>query len=121
MVGDVDGEVVRARRFEVVDDAQRVRAVFGRLGRPGAGGETVGFEVFDPTGSARAWLVDEPGEGLHLAFALGGNQVLVLAANEGNGEVEPGVSLTLCAVDGAPVLAWQVGEDGDVVTRFRQR
>lgn len=115
-----DTDVVRARRFEVVDDRQRLRATFGRLDGPDTGGEMVGFEVFDADGSARASLIDERGVGVQLSFALGGNQVLVVSAHEASAQLAAGVSIVLCHTDGAPVLDWQVDARGDAVSRFRR-
>lgn len=104
--------VVQAHRFEVLDEKDRVRAVIGISSHDSR--EFVGLEIFDRHGSVRAWLLDEPGEGVQLVFATEGNQVLVVSANDGGGELDAGPSITLCDSDGAPILAWAVSAEGNV-------
>jgi hypothetical protein len=115
MADDEVVHVLKAHRFELLDEANRVRAVLGQ--KPYGGyGNHVGLEIFDAAGSARAWLMHEDGAGVHLALAIGGNQVLVASAGDPGGELSAGPSITLCDLDGAPVLSWYVDEDGRPVT-----
>ncbi|MEX2548445.1 MAG: hypothetical protein WD830_11775 [Chloroflexota bacterium] len=113
-------DVVRARRFEVVDADDRLRAVFGELATVESANEMFGIELFDRAGSARAWLLDEAGVGVQLVFAIGGNQVLVVEATDDTPHVTvPGVAVLLCDGSGAPVMAWRVSSDGSIVATGR--
>src|SRR5688572_14401927 len=109
MDGDVV-EVLRARRFELVDGEDRVRARLVVEPRQEGGplADRVGLELFDSRGSARGWLVDEGAAGVQLALAVGGNLVLILHAASPTIEVDGGVSIALCDPTGAVVLGWEV-------------
>lgn len=104
--------VIRARRLEILDEEDRVRTAIGI--RDDGGSEYVGLQVFDADGSARAWLLDVPGDGIQLSFAVAGNQILVVSANDEGGELDAGASVTLCDRDGQQALSWHVGPDGEV-------
>jgi hypothetical protein len=115
--------VVRAERFELVDADGQVRAVLAPLSEPGGGGggEVIGIELRDRSGSPRAWLTFEEGWGAQLCLSEGGNQVLLVDLVEaGPDAAEPGPAIRLCDRDGVPVLEWRVTPDGHFVQRVHR-
>lgn len=127
MTGRTEGShhgVVRAERFELVDRTGRVLAVLGSLGGGEengggvGGGEVVGLELRDASGSARAWLAFEEGWGAQLCLAEQGNQVVLVDLVEpGVDAASPGPAVRLCDPNGVPVLEWRVDGDGQAVQR----
>jgi hypothetical protein len=114
MAPEADAGVLRARRLEIVDDQGRIRASIAADRDPYEGDVTVGLELLDEDGSARAWLVDVCGAA-QLALALGGDQVAVLesiAHDDGTSTV----ALVLCDSSGRPVVRWAVQSDGTYST-----
>lgn len=110
-------DVVRARRFELVDEGGKVRAVLGNLARDTDADHWPGLVLRNSSGRDRAWLMVH-NLGVELAFDLGGNTVAVLEVHDPGAEtLNPGVSLTVCDADGAPVLGWHVNPQGDVEFR----
>lgn len=110
MAPEADAAVLRARRLEVVDDTGRVRAAIAAGRDPYNGQASVGLELLDEDGRARAWLVDTGGAA-QLALALGGDQVAVLesvAHDDGSSTV----ALVLCDATGRAVARWAVQSDG---------
>jgi hypothetical protein len=116
-VSEMDGEerVVRAHRFELIDSNRRTRAVLGTSpavsGDPYSG--AVGLEIFDGDGKSRAWLVDTPGAGVQFCLAANGNQLVVVTAAEPMLETEGGASITICDLEGVPVVEWEVDAEGE--------
>lgn len=105
--------VVRARRLEIVDGRDRVRATIAADRNDSEGDVTVGFELLDENGEARAWLVDVEGV-VQLARAVGGEQVAVLqSCPDDNGAT---TSLVLCDQSGYAVARWSVEADGTYST-----
>ncbi|MGH2754215.1 MAG: hypothetical protein ACRDLB_07240 [Actinomycetota bacterium] len=105
--------VVRARRFELVDDSGQVRAVLGDLATdPDA--YWPGLTLRSASVRDRVWLMVH-NLGVELAFDLGGNIVAVLGVLDPGTETPvPGVSLTVCNADGVPVFGWHVNAEGNV-------
>lgn len=113
----VPADVVRARRFELVDDAGQVRAVLGNLARDGDADYWPGLVLRSTAGRDRVWLMVQH-LGPELAFDAGGNSVAILEVHDpGNEGSAPGVGLTLCDADGAPVLGWHVSAGGELELR----
>lgn len=110
MAPEAEAGVLRARRLEIVDDQGRVRAAIAADRDPYEGDTTVGLELLDENGSARAWLVDVCGAA-QLALALGGDQVAVLESIS-HDDGTSAVALVLCDASGRPVLRWAVDSDG---------
>jgi hypothetical protein len=110
MAPQTDAGVLRAQRLEIVDDQGRVRASFATNRDPNDGKASVGLELLDEDGSARAWLVDVGGAA-QLALALGGDQVAVLESMSHDDGTST-VSLALCDASGRPVVRWAVQSDG---------
>ena len=111
---DGASDVVRARRFEVVDDAGRVRAVLGENSPPTATMTAVGLEVRDVEGHPRlaAVLTDF---GPTLTIAAAGNIVAAFGHDDPHPEVVgAGAYLQLMSPDGAPVALWRVRADGSL-------
>ncbi len=108
-----ESDVARARRFEVLDEAGQVRVVLGRFNGAGPGQGYYGVELYDASGSARAWLFDEH-DGTQLCLTTGGNQVLAIETGDVATETDAGPSITLCDPSGAPVLWCRVDERGRV-------
>lgn len=113
----VPTDVVRARRFELVDDSGQVRAVLGNLAHNSHAAYWPSLTLRNAHGRDRVWLaVHEFGP--QLAFDLGGNTVAVLEVHDPQPESSaPGVSLTLCDANGAPLFGWDVNGEGDVEFR----
>lgn len=114
MAPEADAGVLRARRLEIVDDQGRVRAAIAADRDPYEGDVTVGLELLDEDGSARAWLVDVCGSA-QLALALGGDQVAVLESTAHDDGAST-VALVLCDALGRPVVRWAVQSDGSYST-----
>ncbi len=106
-------DVVRARRFELVDEAGQVRAVLGNLAHD-PHTYWPSLTLRNAQGRDRVWLAVHD-FGPQLAFDLGGNTVAVLEVQDPHAESSaPGVSLTVCDADGAPAFGWHIGLNGDV-------
>lgn len=103
-----DTEVVRARRFELIDGSGRVRAVLGSTPRRGDQEEVFGLELFDSHRSARAWLSHEERFGAQLAFAISGNQVLIIGTSDLEADIPAGARVTVCDLEGASVIDWHM-------------
>jgi hypothetical protein len=114
MTPEADAGVLRARRLEIVDDEGLVRASIAADRDPYEGRVTVGLELLDEDGRARAWLVDVCGAA-QLALALGGNQVAVLESVSQDDDTSI-VALSLCDAFGRPVVRWAVQSDGSYST-----
>lgn len=110
MAPEADAGVLRARRLEIVDDQGRIRASIAADRDPYEGDVTVGLELLDEDGTARAWLVDVCGVA-QLALALGGDQVAVLESVSHDDGTST-VALVLCDASGRPVVRWAVQSDG---------
>ena len=110
MTPDAEAGVLRTRRLEIVDDQGRIRASIAADRDPYEGDVTVGLELLDEDGSARAWLVDVCGTA-QLALALGGDQVAVLESIS-HDDGTSAVALALCDASGRPVVRWAVQSDG---------
>lgn len=110
MAPEADAGVLRARRLEIVDDQGRIRASIAADRDPYEGDVTVGLELLDEDGRARAWLVDVCGAA-QLALALGGDQVAVLESISHDDGTST-VALVLCDASGRPVARWAVQSDG---------
>ncbi|HEX8770888.1 MAG TPA: hypothetical protein VF711_08980 [Acidimicrobiales bacterium] len=108
MQQDNDGEVVRAQRFELVDSEGRVRPALGSTAPSDDQNEMFGLELFDSRGSARASLIHEERHGAELTFAVSGNQVLVIGTTDLEAAIPPGARVTVCDLDGAPVIEWHM-------------
>jgi hypothetical protein len=104
-------EVATARRFELIDEAGRVRAVLGDAGRGGPFAPGLWFLAED--GGVGVVLSVEA-VGASLSFTHAGNTVVVIGVlDPGSAEVAlPGAYLVLCRADGEPVLSWRVSADG---------
>ena len=105
---------MRAARFEVVDAADRVRAVFGFLGSAPDIGDIYGVSLLDPTGAERAALtLDEHGPALVLLQA--GNIAVHIGVDDA---VLPGdhsgAFITVADRDGGPRLRLWIAADGSL-------
>ena len=110
-------DIVRARRFELVDDRGRVRAVLGNLVRYADDAFWPGLTLRNAHGRDRVWLMVHD-LGPELCFDLGGNTVAEVGVlDPGPDTAVPGVSLTVCDADGAPVFGWHIDLQGDVEFR----
>ncbi|MGE3446684.1 MAG: hypothetical protein AB7H92_03775 [Microbacteriaceae bacterium] len=106
-------DVVRARRFELVDVDGTVRAQLGRFSLTGGDDpddDVVGIELFGASGSAVSLLAHR--SGAQLSFEVGGNQVLILEAFDRSGARDGGSTITVCDRDGVPAVRWRVDLDG---------
>ncbi|HVM40844.1 MAG TPA: hypothetical protein VM618_08730 [Acidimicrobiia bacterium] len=105
----VSEDAIRARRFEVVDEAGHVRAVFGMLPALPPVGESAGFEIRHPSGAVSATCAVAEAEAW-LSLQLDGNAVVHVGV-VGSGDPDgPQAVLTVCDADGAPVAGWRVTE-----------
>jgi hypothetical protein len=107
--------IYRGSRFEVVDDDGTVRAVLGRLDEPTAdGGPAFGVALFNAKGEVRVALSLRD-TGPNLLFDTHGNNVIELGVDdEVPDALRVGPFLMLSDGDGAPVVGWQVHQDGTV-------
>lgn len=112
-------EVVRARRFELVDADGAVRAVLGDLG---AGrGEVFGLALLGAQGWARVRIELGP-LGPTVALDQDGNDVIALGVHDAVADaLRPGAHLQLSDRHGRPVLGWQVEADGSMTVRTGPR
>lgn len=102
--GRQGAETVRARSFEVVDEAGRVRLHLG------AADEGYGLVIYDAGGAFRATLSDAPlGAALQLRKAAGGIKLLV--TDPAAGPVQGGAGLTLSDRQGRPRLIATVADN----------
>lgn len=109
-------EVVRSKRFELVDDRGQVRAVLANLSF-GDDEYLPGLTLLAPGGHQRVWLLAHD-QGPELGFDMGGNNVLILGVTDpGRAAVSPGPHLILCDPDGDVVQEWRVDLDGELQTR----
>lgn len=116
-------DVVRARRFELVDNAGRIRAVLAvspSLDPDQPDDEMAGLELFGSNGSSRGWFLDSGVHGVQLAFEIGGNQVLMVEAVGSTTQRDGRAAITMCDRDGAPVLCCDVDADGRFSIDVRQ-
>ncbi|MGE3448829.1 MAG: hypothetical protein AB7H92_14755 [Microbacteriaceae bacterium] len=108
----VDANVVRARRFELIDGAGRVRARLATtaVNGDGSGGDAVALELLGETGVSLT-------AGPHVAqlmLEVGGNQVLIVEAGIQRAGVAGGSAITLCDGDGVPIVSCRVDPAGHV-------
>lgn len=106
--------VVRASRFEVVDDEGRVRAVLGRLdtipGRP----PDIGLTLLDAEGRRRLWVAIEP-TGPVVVLDQGGNAAVELGVHDAVEDgSHVGAYIVVADRDGRPAAGWRVADDGTV-------
>lgn len=111
-------EVVRARRFELVDREGRLRGVFGELPNPD---DTIppifGVCLFDTKGRQRTFLcLDYMGP--KLVFDSGGNNALELGVNDDAFDAEMAVYAFATDAGGSCVVGLRVDADGEIeITR----
>jgi hypothetical protein len=112
--------VLRARRFELVDDDGSVRAVLGTHPHPDPDAPPVyGLSLLDRDGRQRVWL-ELSDTGPALAFDRGGNQLIEVGVNDPGTECEPGGAyLHLNGPNGAPAWSWRVDADGETSLQVR--
>lgn len=107
-------DVVRARRLEIVDENDRVRALIGRLGTGGRGEAVIGVALVGDRGSHRAWLALDV-SGPALVFNQDGNNVIYLGVDDADTDaMNPGPYIELCGRDGATAIRWRVLQNGAV-------
>lgn len=110
--------VVRARRFELLDDLGEVRAVLGNLAWEADTDYWPGLVLRDPGGRDRVCLMVHD-MGPELEFNAEGSTVLLLGVHDLDSEaVAPGSHLKLCDSSGAVVAEWRVDPDGDLDFRY---
>lgn len=110
-------DVVRARRFEVLDDCGEVRAVLGDLAWETDADYWPGLVLRDPYGRDRVWLMVHD-MGPELEFNMDGNTALILGIHDLDSDAAaPGSHLKLCDPSGAVVAEWRVDTDGDLEFR----
>lgn len=111
-------DVVRARRYELVDDDGRLRAVIGRLDRATEQAyPTYGLALVGDDGATyRAEFAMDP-SGVSLSIELDGNELVALGVSDPGADANRvGAHLRLSDLDGTGVLHWEVLEDGRVVS-----
>jgi hypothetical protein len=112
---DTERIVVQAHRFELIDEAGRVRAILGDILDTKSYGP--GLALLDRQGHHRANYALAPW-GPTLTFSLGGNDVLVLAVNDDGfrddaEEYDPQTTMMLCDGGGTPRIGFTVCQDGE--------
>jgi hypothetical protein len=108
-------DVVRARRFEVVDANGVVRVVLGDLAHSRGG--VFGIALLGSQGQPRVWI-EVDGRGPALVFDQGGNDVVELGVDDPVADaLHVGAYLHLSGPDGRPAVSWRVEEDGSVTMR----
>ena len=105
---------MRAARFEVVDAADRVRAVFGLLGSAPDIGEIYGVSLLDATGAERASLtVDDHGPALVLLQS--GNIAIQVGVDDAAMPGDHrGAFITVADRDGGPRWRLWIAADGSL-------
>jgi hypothetical protein len=106
-------DVVRARRFELVDHDGRTLAVLGDLG--GTSDEPFfGLALFDEHGDKRLWVgLDHTGPALMCATA--GNAVLAVGVNDPEADcILPGPYVQLMQTDGSRRALLWCAPDGSI-------
>lgn len=105
-------DILRAHRFELVDDKGQVRAVLG----PEPDTETgVSLALLSPEGEHRVTLglSDDAAWAL---FELGGNCLITMGIHEPHSDaVGARAFFNLCDVTGTPVIGWRVTDDGELI------
>lgn len=111
---DAPVDVVRAGRFELVDDGGEVRAVLGNLALESDDDYFPGLTLRSAYGQDRVTLLVHPG-GPDLEFWAAGNAVAVLGVvDEHHHAGAPGPRLVLCDEYGQVAFGWRVSPDGEV-------
>lgn len=112
-MSETEPEVVRARRFELVDDDGRTIAVLGDIGgSPDA--PFVGLVLLDERGDKRLWVgLDHTGPSLMCATE--GNAVLAVGVNDPEPDaLLPGPYLQLMHTDGSRRALLWCAPDGSI-------
>jgi hypothetical protein len=106
-------EVVRARRFELVDDDGRTIAVLGDIGGS-SNAPFVGLALLDKAGAKRMWIgLDHTGPSLMCATE--GNAVLAIGVNDPETDcLLPGPYIQLMHTDGSRRTLLWCAPDGSV-------
>jgi hypothetical protein len=114
--------VVRASRFELVDDDGKVRAVVGKMsGLDGRGFPMYGLSLRDHRDRERVWLAVD-GNGPILGFDQAGNGVLQIGVNDDDSDVSlTGPYLSFCDPAGNEVVRWGVAPDGTLEIDQREQ
>ncbi|MDQ1438356.1 MAG: hypothetical protein QOK43_1985 [Acidimicrobiaceae bacterium] len=105
--------VIRAERFELVDQAGRLRGLWGLLPSPDPGDRPLGLVLFDEAGRQRLWLALHT-YGPNLSVDLGGETVAMIGANDPGSGDHVGAYAFLADTHGAPVVGAYVEADGSV-------
>jgi hypothetical protein len=112
-------EVLRARRFELVDGTGAVRAVLGELST--GGGAAFGLALVGVSGRPRVWI-EVGDQGPALVFDRDGNAVLQLGVDDPAADaLHVGAYLHLSDEQGRPALRWRVEDDGSATLRTAAR
>jgi hypothetical protein len=111
-------EVVRAQRYEVVDEGGQLRALLGDLGSPDPDYQSFGLTLFDPSGRRRLWLALDT-TGPNLGFDYQGNTVLTFGVNDAAPDaLHVGAYWQAADSNGTTVLGWRIEDDGSVTARL---
>lgn len=110
------GDVVRARRVELVDAEGRLRGVLGEVQPARAhAAPVVGAEFYLPDGEPRVSIGMQEGRAW-VTIEMGGNIRIHAGVNDATTEaVDETAYLYLNDADGAPLLGWRVTDDGHLV------
>ena len=115
-------DVVRARRYELVDRQGRLRGIFGEFPSPDHAVPSIyGVCLFDAAGRQRAFLcLDYMGP--KLVFDSGGNNALELGVDDDVFDAcKVGVYGFATDGRGTPVIAFHVFPDGEVEVTHGER
>lgn len=104
-------DVVRAHRFELVDDRGHIWAVLEH-GVDDEGGPRAWLRLFDDNHEQVTLTADSSGP--RLSLAMGGNTVAELGGNSQR-SLDAAVSLVLCDGMGQAIIRWLVSADGKLV------
>lgn len=111
---DPISDVVRTRRFELLDDRDRLRAVI-ETGDGDEGSIETGLRILDARGSERL-LVAHMAWGAVISLAHEGDTVLEIECMDDlASNAYPGSKILLCDGGSTPVMRWFVGLDGQVI------